>query len=123
MAKYKISLTVKAAQPASVEKKLRDAFGADLPIHTVEKITTLESRSARLTDALSDFECSRDDCKSIVEELKDEMQNWLDSIPENLQSGGKAEEVQEAIDALDSLEDELDNVEIPAVDVNFPSMF
>jgi ribosomal protein RSM22 (predicted rRNA methylase) len=62
-----------------------------------------------------------ENAKQIVTELKDEMQNWYDSIPENLQSGTKADEVQEAIDALESLEGELESLDFNSV--NFPGMF
>jgi len=126
MARYTLTLTVEASQPASVEKKLRQAFGEEIPVHTVERIKTAESRADRLAQVNSDFESSIEDAKSNVEELKEEMQNWYDSIPENLQSGDKANEVQEAIDALENLASELDNLDISGLgfdDVNFPSMF
>jgi len=38
---------------------------------------------------------------SVAEELRDELENWKDSLPENLQSGSKADEIQEAIDMLE----------------------
>jgi hypothetical protein len=117
MATYTITLTVNEKLPASVEKKLRQAFGRDIPIHTIEKSNTAKSRSARLSEAESDFE----NAKSVVTELKDEMEGWHDSIPENLQSGTKADEVQEAIDALEQIESEMENVDFSSV--NFPSMF
>ena len=37
-----------------------------------------------------------------LESLKDELQDWLDNMPENFQSGEKAGQLQEAIDQLDS---------------------
>ena len=124
MARYTLTVTVEAAQPASVEKKLKQAFGAEIPVHTVEKITSPESRADRLAEAFENFESALDDAKSVVEELKDEMQSWYDSIPENLQQGDKANEVQEAIDALDNLASELDSTDLPSFgDVSFPSMF
>ena len=126
MARYTITLTVEAAQPASVEKKLRTAFGEDVPVHTVEKLKTAESRADRLSEASGNIESSIEDAKNAVEELKDEMQNWYDSIPENLQSGDKANEVQEAIDALENCSSELDNLDISGCgfdDVSFPSMY
>lgn len=116
MANYEITLTVEAARKESVEKALVKAFGKEVPLYSVEKLKSAESRSDRLAEA----EGSVEDAKNVVSELKDEMQNWLDSIPENLQQGSKASEVQEALDALESLESDLENVQF---DVNFPGMF
>lgn len=118
MARYKVTLEISERLPASVEKKLKQVFG-DVPIHTVEKIVTPESRADRLDEAISGLEDSIDNAKTAVEELKDEMQSWYDSIPENLQQGDKAGEVQEAID----LESELESLSVPSNDVSFPSMF
>jgi hypothetical protein len=44
LSSYEITATVQAARRASVEKKLRDAFGSDAEIFSVEKLTTAESR-------------------------------------------------------------------------------
>lgn len=43
------------------------------------------------------------DAQSGAEELRDELQEWFDNMPENLQNGSKAEEIQEAIDALEDV--------------------
>ena len=43
--------------------------------------------------------------KDTVEELRDELQSWRDNLPENLQSGSKAEELDEAISNLGGLAD------------------
>jgi predicted RNase H-like nuclease (RuvC/YqgF family) len=126
MARYTLTMTVEAAQPASVEKKLKQAFGEDIPVHTVEKVKTAESRADRLSEASGNLESAIEDAKTIVEELRDEMQNWYDSIPENLQQGDKANEVQESIDALENVSSELDNLDASNCgfdDVNFPSMY
>lgn len=52
--------------------------------------------------------------KSAVTELAEEMRNWYDGMPENLQSGSKGESVGEAADAIegadmDSAFDSLDS--------------
>jgi hypothetical protein len=117
VANYKITLHVEGARKESVEKALRKAFGEDIHPFTVEKVKTAESRGSRLSDAGG----LRDEARDIVNELKDEMQEWYDSIPENLQNGDKANEVQEAIDALESLDSELENVDFDSV--SFPGMF
>ena len=124
MAQYRIELQVDAPMPASVEKKLRDVFGQTVPVHTVEKLRTPESRADRLSAAESDLESALSDAKDAVEELKGEMEEWRDSIPENLQNGDKAQEVNDAISELESLADELDNLTLPDFSsVSFPSMF
>lgn len=40
---------------------------------------------------------------SMLEELKDELQNWYDNLPESFQSGSKGDTLQEAIDALENI--------------------
>lgn len=42
-----------------------------------------------------------EEAKSIAEELKDELENWRDNLPESLQYGSKADELTEAIDYFD----------------------
>jgi hypothetical protein len=50
---------------------------------------------------------------SEASDLRDELQDWLDGIPENMQNGSKAEQLQEAINILENVQepeypDELD---------------
>lgn len=61
------------------------------------------------------------DAKSQVEELRDELQNWLDGLPENLQSSQKADDLQTAIDELESCISSLEEAEGASPD--FPGMF
>jgi vacuolar-type H+-ATPase subunit E/Vma4 len=56
--------------------------------------------------------------KNIIEELREELQSWLDNMPENLQGGSKADELQTAIDELESVIMSLEEVE--GVSVDFP---
>lgn len=44
-----------------------------------------------IADAVSEFEC-----------LKDELQEWYDNLPESFQNGSKGEQLQEAINALEN---------------------
>ena len=77
----------------------------------------IPSRAGRFGEALGLIE----QAKNIGEELQEELQDWLDNMPENLQQSSKAEELQEAIDQLDefmSTADEAANTE-----VNFPGMY
>jgi len=56
-----------------------------------------------------------------IEELRDELQSWLDGLPENLQSGSKADMLQEAITALEDCLSNLEEAE--STEVEFPAMY
>jgi hypothetical protein len=43
------------------------------------------------------------DAFSGMQELKDELQEWYDNLPENFQNGSKGEQLQEAMDAIDGV--------------------
>ncbi len=87
------------------------------------------SRADRLSQALGKMDWGTiEDAQSEVATLKDELQNWLDNMPENLQSSSKADELQTAIDDLENIESELQTIidsiqEQANADVSFPSMF
>lgn len=51
----------------------------------------------------TDMESAASDAYSGMEELKDELQEWLDNMPESLRNGSKADELQEAIDTIDGV--------------------
>lgn len=75
------------------------------------------SRSARfqlIQEAASNLQTD-------AETLRDELQEWLDNMPENLQSGSKADELNDAISALDEVIEAFET--IAGADVSFPSMF
>jgi hypothetical protein len=115
MPKYKIVINVDGTRIDQVRKQVLAAFGQDISTQ-VAKIETQPSRADRLSDA----EGWVADAKNVVEELKGEMEEWRDNMPESLQSGSKADEISEAIDALETIEGELDNIDFSAV--SFPSM-
>ena len=56
-----------------------------------------------------------------AEELKSELEQWLENMPENLQGGSKADELQEAIDELENCIGSIEEAE--GCEVNFPGMF
>jgi len=115
MAQYKVSMTIDGTRLNSVRKKIEELFPNSFAL--VVKIEANQSRADRLGEA----ESSVEDSKSIVSELCEEMQSWFDSIPENLQGGSKADEVQEAIDSLQQISDDLENIDFG--NVSFPAMF
>jgi hypothetical protein len=75
------------------------------------------SRAERLSEA----ENLMQQALSIVEELKDEMQNWYDSMPENLQSSDKGSQVEEATHALEELYGCIEQCDFSSVE--FPGMY
>lgn len=78
-----------------------------------------KSRTAKLEEAMEPV-CG---AKDQVEELKDELQNWHDNQPENLQGSTKAEQLEEAITALEKIVDNLENACNTAEAVEFPGMY
>ena len=74
------------------------------------------SRAKRLKFILGNIK----DAKGGIEELMDELQDWLDNMPENLQQSSKAQEIQEALGNLGSIQQSLE--EALSVDVTFPGM-
>ena len=61
------------------------------------------------------------DALAQTEELKGELEEWKDNLPENLQNGSKAQELEDAISNLDELIDALNTAE--GVEVDFPGAF
>jgi len=80
----------------------------------------MASRAKRLEEiVLSSLGTAKDE----VEALKDELQEWLDNMPENLQGSSKAEALEEAIGQLEATMDSIDEAIENAGSVEFPGMF
>jgi DNA repair exonuclease SbcCD ATPase subunit len=77
-----------------------------------------ESRATRLGNAL-DLSTNIDD----VNTLKEELEQWLDNMPENLQASMKAEQLEEAIQNLEEIANELEEIQEMQHNIEFPSMF
>jgi hypothetical protein len=45
------------------------------------------------------------DVYSEMDSLREELQEWLDNMPENLQNGSKADELREAIDQIEGVQE------------------
>jgi predicted RNase H-like nuclease (RuvC/YqgF family) len=82
----------------------------------VEKDEVPSSRCDRLSAAIAD-------AQSEVEELKQELESWKENLPENLQDGQKAQELDAAIEQLDEVISALDEASASADSVEFPGMF
>lgn len=113
---YRVRLVVEGKRLTSVKKHLRTMFPELSPDDIeVERIDARASRMDRLCEAMSLV----NDAKETVDDLAGELQEWRDNMPEPLQQGEKASELEEAISALENLSGELENINW---DVEFPSM-
>ena len=98
-----------------LEKTLQTKY-PDATIHITRKDPPT-TRPKRFIEAQAKIS----DAKNEFESLRDELQEWKDNLPENLQNSSKADALQTAIDELEQLAGELDDVE--NADVEFPSMY
>ena len=78
-----------------------------------------KSRAIRLAEAVERITSGKQD----IEELMDELQNWLDNMPENLQQSEKAEQLDDAISLLQTTIEGIDDAVSEAESVEFPGMF
>lgn len=127
MAQFKVEIVInkkglKADQVASIfsmkvagllSEELKDATIS----RTIKKINLAPSRSERLAEA-NDLKASAFD---IVTGLADEMQEWHDNLPENLQSSDKASAIEECQSSLQQAADDLENIDLESID--FPGAF
>lgn len=101
MAEYRITATADDTNINAIRKKMAEVAkirGGEAGIQ-VEKVERNPSRADRLSRA----ESKLDDAKGILQDLKEEMENWRDSIPDNLQGGDKYSEIEECISALEDI--------------------
>lgn len=76
-----------------------------------------KSRAVRFAEAKENIM----NYKGEIEVLRDELQNWLDNLPEGLQSSNKSDTLQEAIDNLEEVVDALETIE--GIEIEFPAMY
>lgn len=122
---YRLVITeeIEAESIDEARKLAKDAVGLIDKARIEESISRVvrkkySSRSSRLGEAESQIS----EAKSTAEELKDECQEWYDNLPENFQNGDKGSQLQECIDALDSLIQNLEEAE-GNCSVDFPGMY
>jgi hypothetical protein len=119
MSRYKLFIEGKGLQRRTVDKlvkSLEDVKKGEVSVSLVLDDPPT-SRSARFEAVQSDVT----DAASEIESLKDELQEWYDNLPENFQNGEKGEQLQSAIDELETLHDSLD--EVANATVEFPGMY
>ena len=115
MPNYKVTITVTDSNITRVKKAVALAFDKDISV-AVAQIEKQPSRSDRLSEA----EGWVSDAKGVVSDLKGELEEWKDNLPESLQNGSKADDLDEAVSALEEIESSLDNIDF--ITVSFPSM-
>lgn len=77
-----------------------------------------KARRKRLDDVieqLEKFDEMRQDIMALIEDIQNEEQECLDSLPDNLSESERAEKMGEAIDNMQSAYDELDNLDIDEI--------
>lgn len=118
MAKYRFTIDADSAKDRDAVKAYLDKNPkTEYHLEKIVRVKEGKSRASRLAKA----EASAEEAKSVVEELYEEMEQWRDSIPENLQSGGKYSEVEECCDALDTIKQAFDEMDFSGV--QFPGMY
>jgi hypothetical protein len=78
--------------------------------------TKKKSRRVRYEEIIKTIE----DAAMEINNLREELQDWLDNLPENLQDGQKADELMEATEKLEIVESLLD--EVVEEEIDFPGM-
>ena len=121
MAGWKVEIHGKGIQRNQVVK-LADAmkakFGEKAQI-SIASADPPKTRAERLTAAFSLISNARSD----IEQLKEEMEEWLSSIPENLLNGDKASKIEDTTNGLQEILNSIEELEGKDGDVSFPSMF
>lgn len=113
-----ITVTQKGLRVDQIEKLFRDTLKEKFPDAAVSigRYDKPESRADRFADAKEKIGQGR----AMIEELQEELQNWRDGLPENMQDGEKANQLDEAIQNLESCRDSAEEAE--NAEVEFPSM-
>lgn len=122
MPRYNLELSLTAANINVARKtalaSLESAFGAGVTSR-IAKVNPSPSRADRL-DAVVILIA---DALSEVESLHEEIEAWKEGLPENLQSGSKADELEECLSQLDELKNSLDEADSACRNVSFPGMY
>ena len=107
---YLITIRIAASRLSAVEKQAKEVFGDKLK--SVTKVARGMSRAAELAEA----EELVGQAKEIVEELKGQMEERRDNTPENFQCTDTYSEVEACVDALESLESDLENISFDSIE-------
>ena len=109
-------VVLRARSISSATKKLASTFGPGAVVSVAKQIHPT-SRHARLESASGLVE----EARSIVEELADEIESWVESLPENLRGGDKAEQLSECSEGLRAIMAGLEELDFSSIE--FPGAF
>jgi hypothetical protein len=110
---YIVTMRIKGSKLLAVEKKAKAAWGDKVKISHMR-------RSSSNADLLGDAQEHVEEAVEIIGELQDAMEERRDNTPENLQGTETYSAVEEAVDALESLKDEVEGVISSFDNVEFP---
>jgi hypothetical protein len=116
MARFTITLITKKGTREDSLKKFLES-NREIDSFSLQK----EKESPSRQDRLSEAEKLISNGTSIVRELADEMSNWYESMPENLQGSDKGSQVEECASQLDEMANDLENLDFSSID--FPGMY
>lgn len=114
MAQYKIILRADAVNINVIRKQVEKWLPGQ--VAQIDKVNRNPSRQDRFDEAVGEISSA----KGTLEDLRDELQEWVDNIPENMQGGSKADEINDAISSLEEAIGQLEEAE--GADVTFPGM-
>ena len=114
---YRIMLTVTGSRLEATLKKARIVFGS--LVLNVEKVARLQSRADELGEAVGMI----DEARSIVESLKEQIEEWHGNLPDSFRDGDKGSQLEECMEALEQVVSSLDEAESGAENVEFPGMY
>jgi hypothetical protein len=112
--RYEIKLTVEGSKKDTILHAANGIFGKMLV--GVELVRYGGSRADDLDVAHEKVE----DALKTVQELKGDLEDWKEGMPEQFQGGQKEEELDQAASNLEDIENALDGIDW---DVEFPGMF
>lgn len=114
-----VTINAKGARVETVQRLVSAILEAKYPHISIsaKRVDPPESRADRFSAAVSDVE----DAKSEAENLRDELQEWYDNLPDALQGGDKGSMLEEAISQLDEFIQHCEDA--TGIDVEFPGMY
>lgn len=110
---YTVTMRVKGSTLPAVEKKAKAAWGDKVRIEHVRRKTSNQ-------DLLDDAQEHVEEAVGIIGELQEAMEERRDNTPENFQATETYEMVEQAVDALESLKDEVESVVSSFDNIEFP---
>lgn len=110
--------TLTEKQVARLIKIVGDKFDRENVTGQNEKSlpTSIQDRVAEVIDRLSG-------CESDVDEIKSELENWRDSIPENLQNCDKYQSLEQCVSDMDSVISSVQDASSSLESIDIPGMF